>query len=349
MSNEIKVALLAIAAILLSYWGYKFILGDNILEKSNTYQVLYDDVAGLQEGTSVMINGVTVGSITEISLLENDAQQVLVKLTLDSDYRVPKKTDVVIVADGVMGGKKVYLEYDTPCTGDDCAGDGDFLNGKVWGVLTSMLGTEEIDTYLAELKDVMGAVIDSLNVKLLGEDSNSPIAKSLRNLELTTANLQSSTGRVDALLRNSSGAIEGTMKNMNDLTAELNGQKEAIAGIIANADSLSGQLVEADLRKTMAEVNATIARLQSTLASADQALSGVSSAMNKISSGEGTLGKLLADDQLYYELKELSTSTDSLIQDLQDRPYRYVPFKSRKRVKKFDRKDAELEAAGGSN
>lgn len=349
MSNEIKVALLAIAAILLSYWGYKFILGDNILEKSNTYQVLYEDVAGLQEGTSVLINGVTVGSITEISLLENDAQQVLVKLTLDSDYRVPKKTDVVIVADGIMGGKNVYLEYDEPCTGDDCAQNGDFLNGKVWGMLASMLGTEEIDTYLAELKDVMGAVIDSLNTKLLGEGSDSPIAKSLRNLEQTTANLQSSTGRVDALLRNSSGAIQGTMNNLNELTGELNGQKEAIAGIIANADSLSGQLVEADLRKTMAEVNATIARLKATLASADQALGGVSTAMDKISSGEGTLGKLISDEELYYQLKDLSTSTDSLIEDLQERPYRYVPFKSRKKVKKFDRKDAALEAAGGSN
>jgi phospholipid/cholesterol/gamma-HCH transport system substrate-binding protein len=349
MSNEIKVALLAIAAILLSYWGYKFILGDNILEKSNTFQVLYTDVAGLQEGTSVLINGVTVGSITEISLLENDVQQVLVKLTLDDDFRIPKKTDVVIVPDGIMGGKNVYLEYDVPCTGDDCATNGDFLNGKVMGVLASMLGTDDLGAYMEDLKGVVGAMIDSLNTKLLSDESDSPIAKSLRNLETTTANLQSSTGRVDALLRNSSGAIEGTMKNLNELTAELNGQKESIAGIIANADSLSAQLVEADLRKTMAEVNETIARLQTTLASADEALGGVSTAMNKISSGEGTLGKLISDDRLYRELRDLSQNTDSLIQDLQERPYRYVPFKSRNRVKKFDRKDAELEAAGGSN
>ena len=62
-----------------------------------------------------------------------------------------------------------------------------------------------------------------------------------------------------------------------------------------------------------------------------------------------SLGKLLQDDQLYYELKNLSTSTDSLIEDFQERPYRYMPFKSRKKVKKFDRQDAELEAANGGN
>lgn len=349
MSNEVKVALLAIAALLLAFWGYKFILGNNILEKSNNFQVLYNDVAGLQEGTAVQINGVTVGSVTGITLLENDDQQVLVELTLSADYRIPKETDVVIVADGVMGGKKVYLEYSRPCQGDDCAASGAFLNGKTRGVLASMMGTDDLGEYIDQLKDVMGAMVDTLNRKLLSEDSDSPIARSLRNLEVTTANLQSSTGRLDGLLRRSSGEIEGIMANLNSLTSTLDNQKEAIAGIIANTDSLSAQLVEANLKKTMEEVNATIASLKSTLATADQALGGLSTTMDKISAGEGTLGKLIQDDQLYYELKDLSTSTDSLVEDIQERPYRYIPFKGRNRVKKFDRKDAELETAGGGN
>lgn len=347
MSNELKVALLAIAALLLSFWGYKFILGNNILEKSKTFQVLYEDVAGLQKGTAILINGVTVGSVTEITLLENEAQEVLVVLTLGDDYHIPKDTRVVVVADGVMGGKKVYLEYDNPCRGSDCAESGAFLTGEVRGILASMMGTDDISTYIDQLKEAMGSLIDTLNRQLLSEESNSPIAKSLRNLEVTTANLQSSTGQVDALLRRSSGAIEGTMANINSLTSELEGQKEAITGIIANADSLSSQLVEADLRKTMAEVNATIAGLKATLSTADQALGGISTTMDKITAGEGTLGKLLQDDQLYYELKDLSISTDSLMEDIQERPYRYIPFKGRNRVKKYDRKDAKLETSGG--
>lgn len=349
MSNELKVALLAIAALLLAFWGYKFILGNNILEKSNTFQVLYDDTEGLQPGTSVLIHGVTVGSVTGITLLDNDQQQVLVELTLSADYKIPKQTDVVIVSDGVMGGKKVYLEYERPCQGDDCAESGAFLNGKTRGILASMIGTDDLSGYIDELKNAMSSLIDSLNRELLSEESNSPIARSLRNMEATTANLKLSTARMDDILRRSSGAIESNLANLDSITTALNGQRDAIAGIIANADSLSSQLVEADLRKTLAEVNATISNLKGTLSTADQALNGVSTAMNKITSGEGTLGKLLEDDQLYMELKELSTSTDSLIEDFQERPYRYMPFKSRKKVKKFDRQDAALEAAGGGN
>ena len=349
MSNELKVALLAIAALMLAFWGYKFILGNNLLEKSNTFQVMYDDIAGLQEGTAVQINGVTVGSVSGITLLNNDEQEVLVQLTLSADFKIPKETTVVIVADGVMGGKKVYLEYDKPCNGDNCAESGAFLKGEMRGILASMIGTDDLGQYIGELKDVMGALVDTLNRKLLSEDSNSPIARSLQNIEATTANLQATTGRMDALLRRSSTDIEKTMANINSLTSQLEGQKEAIAGIIANADSLSSQLVEADLRKTMAEVNETIAGLKSTLATADQALGGISVAMDKLSAGEGTLGKLLQDDQLYYELRDLSTSTDSLMEDIQERPYRYIPFKGRNRVKRYDRKDEAVEAAGGSN
>ena len=343
MSNELKVALLAIAALLFSFWGYKFILGNNLLEKSNNFEVLFDNVNGVQVGTAVKIHGVSVGSVTGVTLQNDDKQQVLVELILSADYRIPKDAVAVIVPDGFMGGNNVELEYDSPCTGADCAASGARLNGDVRGLLGSMLGTDDLGEYMKEVSKALNSVVDTLNHRLLSDDSNSPLARTIRNLEGTTANLQLTSGRMDALLRRSSGSIEGSLANLNALTGELNNQKQAIGDIIANADSLSSQLVEADLRKTMAQVNETIAGLQSTLTSANQALGGVSSAMNKIAAGEGTIGKLLSDEQLYYELKDMSASIDSLVNDLQQRPYRYVPLKGRNRVKKYDRKDAKLE------
>lgn len=343
MSNELKVALLAIAALLLSFWGYKFILGNNLLEKSNNFEVLFDSVNGVQVGTAVKIHGVSVGSVTEVTLQNDDKQQVLVELILSADYRIPKNAVAVIVPDGFMGGNNVELEYSSPCTGTDCAESGARLDGATRGLLGSMLGTEDLGEYMKEVSKALNSVVDTLNRRLLSDDSNSPLARTIRNLEGTTANLQLTTGRMDALLRRSSGAIEGNLANLNALTSELNNQKQAIGHIIANADSLSSQLVEADLRKTMAQVNETITGLQATLSSANQALGGVSTAMNKITAGEGTIGKLLGDEQLYYELKDMSASIDSLVNDLQQRPYRYVPLKGRNRVKKYDRKDAKLE------
>ena len=49
MSNEVKIGLLAIVAIALSFWGYKFILGKNMLVKSNIFKVYYENVDGLKD------------------------------------------------------------------------------------------------------------------------------------------------------------------------------------------------------------------------------------------------------------------------------------------------------------
>jgi phospholipid/cholesterol/gamma-HCH transport system substrate-binding protein len=68
--------------------------------------------------------------------------------------------------------------------------------------------------------------------------------------------------------------------------------------------------------------------------------------MSSVKDGKGTLGKLMTDDAIYERLNRASLAADTLLTDLQERPYRYVPFKSRKRVLKFDRKDAELAEEG---
>ncbi|MEL6142068.1 MAG: hypothetical protein AAFU67_10660, partial [Bacteroidota bacterium] len=90
------------------------------------------------------------------------------------------------------------------------------------------------------------------------------------------------------------------------------------------------------------QANNSLAELQGTLESANEALGGLTVIMEGLADGRGTLGKLIADDGIYQRLSNISNAADTLLIDLQQRPYRYVPFKSRRRVLKFDRKDEEL-------
>lgn len=341
MSNEVKIGILALVAIGLSFWGYKFILGKNVLVKSNIYKIMYDQVDGLQVGTQARINGVRVGSVASIQLVPEENEKVLVTLDLNKDQRIPKNTKAVIISTGFMGGKAINLVYDKPCSGGDCAQSGDYIQGQTLGLLGSMMGTENMKEYVNILKDGLSEVMDTLNNQLLSEESNSPLAKSVRDLQGTLANLNSTTGQLDRLMRSSSGQINGTLTNLNAITGSIEKQKGSIERILANADSLSAQLATANLKKTLAEVESTIASLKATLGTADQAMGGFASITDKINNGEGTLGKLVKDEQLYHNITRLSQSMDSLLVDLQERPYRYVPLKGRKRVKRYDRKDGK--------
>ena len=341
MSNEVKIGLLAVVTIALSFWGYQFILGKNILVKSNTYYVVYSDVEELRVGTNVSISGVKVGSVATIELPNNKVGEVMVTLNLESGIRIPSNTEAALFSSGFMGGKVIKLLFDTPCT-DNCAESGDQLKGVTYGMVESMVGPGVLDDYSSELKGVLTDVIDTLNYVFLSENSDSPIAKTILDLQSTMSNLNGATGQLNSLMRRSSGEIEGTLANLNQITDSLSSRSSGITDIIDNADALSQQLVEADLKQTISKVNQSLAGLKQTLDKAEKAMLGVNSMIGKINNGEGSLGKLIGDDRLYDNLNSLSFDMDTLIRDFQDKPYRYMPFKSRKKVIKFDKKDEAL-------
>jgi len=341
MSNEVKVGILAVVAIALSYWGYKFIMGNNVLLKSNTYKVYYQKVGRMQVGTQVFINGVSVGSVASVELLNDVDRTVEVILDLKPGMTIPQDTKATIVATGFMGGKAVLLEYDNPCSGDDCADPGDTLEGEYRGLLGSMVGEESMKDYVGILQRGLEDLIDTLNYALLSEESDSPIAKSMRDLEATLSNLNSTTGQLDRIVRRSAGSIEGSLENVEAITGNLKRNNDKIASILSNVDSLSADLVAADLQQTITEVKGGLEQLNSTLASADQAIGGVSALIDDLEQGEGTLGKLLKDEALYQDLSEMTQQVDSFLYDFENRPYRYMPFKTRRQINRYDRKDSK--------
>lgn len=348
MSKEIRVALLALVAIAVSYWGYNFIIGKNLLAQTNFYYVEYEDVGGLQTSTEVRINGVQVGRVGEITN-QLDEQKVLVRLDLDPDIRIPKTTKAFILTETFMGAKAVELRYDRYCSGDDCASDGDYIQGEALGMLSSMIPKDEMNVYLDEISSTLKSLVTTLNEQMLSEDAQGPLANSLRDLESTMGNLKSSTGQLNRLIYRSSDELSGSLDNINTLTNTLADNNEAIGNILQNTDKFTSQLGELDLKATVEELETTVSALKATIQKAETTFAGVNQVVDGIEQGDGTLGKLFQDPDLYYELSTLSERADSLINDIQSRPYRYVPLKSRKRVKRYDRKDEALEEGESGN
>ncbi|MFK8161244.1 MAG: MlaD family protein [Lewinella sp.] len=347
MRYEVKIGILAIVAIALAFWGYKFIQGSNLLSSSSYYYSVYDSVDGLTVGTPVTISGVSVGSVNGIELNQMD-RKAKVTFDIKKGINVPKGTKAIISTVSVLGQKAVTLVYDQPCFGDgDCAEEGSQLEGRVLGILASFTGgtgEEEGPNPIDAARETLKSTMDSLKYELFSPESDNPIARSTNDLAFTMENLKASTARLQRILDANAGEINTTMQNLASLTNTLADKQESIAGMIDNAEEFSGGLSKLDLEKTMTEVNAAINSLQGTLNQADKAVGGVNTLMQDVNSGKGTLGKLLSDDKMYVRLTQATRSIDSLATDFQEKPYRYVPFKSRKRVLKHDKRDAKLEA-----
>ena len=342
MRNEVKIGLLALVAIALSVWGFRYIQGSNLFSSSNTFYVNYTDVAGLTVGTPVQISGVNIGSVSAIQL-DQTSKQVRVELTVRDEINVPADTKAYITTVSLLGEKAVTLEYERPCFGDGgCAEDGATLEGSAKGILASFLGTDPDADPTDGLKDQVGGIVDSLEWTLFSEESDNPIARSSRDLAVTMENLKRSTAQLQRIIDNNAAEINQTMDNLATLSNSLASKEENIAGIIDNTEQLTGELSELELEQTVQEVNNSMRRIQGTLDEADRALGGVTNLVSDVQSGKGTLGKLLTDDQIYTRLNRASLAADTLLTDINARPYRYIPFKSRRRVLKFDERDEEL-------
>jgi phospholipid/cholesterol/gamma-HCH transport system substrate-binding protein len=338
MSNEIKVALLAIVAIGLSYWGYKFIKGKDILSNSNIYYVEFDNVSSLNPSTAVVIRGIKVGFVSSVALVPN-TDKVKISLDLDKNLQIPVNTVAEIYNNGFMGTKQIRLAFPPIGQRNQFYKSGSYLPGRILGFIGSNITPEEMQKYMTIIQIGLKGALDSLNQELTS-DPNGAVAKGLRDLAGTLANLNSATAQLNGILAQSGGNINASMKNLRVLTDNLAANNSKITAMLNNAEKFSGQLGALDLKKTMTSVDETITQLKSTLNKTDNAMSSLNSIAGDLKDGKGSLGKLLKDTVLADNIQILTHRADSLAKDLRARPYRYIPLKGRKRVQRYDRLDA---------
>ena len=310
----LKVGTFAVIVILVSWWGIKWLGGQNILKSDNIYYVYYDDVSGLQKSSRVNLRGVEVGNVREITLMQDN---VKVEIAIASEYAemIPDNSVAEIASAGLMGGMEIYIVQ-----GDSkkAMPDGGTFKGEVRTDMISMLAGKGSD-----LLDGLNTTVDNVNT-LLADNSE--------GIGQLVANLESVTSSIDAVLAASSGDIKGAISDLHAFTTTLTENSGRIEAMLANLEAFSGDLADADI---VNQLKATIDSLNSVLAS--------------VQNSEGSVGKLLYDSELYNSLTTASDNLGLLLEDVKARPMRYVNIsvfgQSPEKMEAKAAKKAEREAA----
>ena len=321
MSNETKVGILAICAFAIGIWGYMFLKGRNILSREKIVYAEFENVKKLEESSPVLLNGYQVGVVSSIRMKDDDAHRVVVAMTLKRELKVPKNAKAELISDNIMTGPSLQLSFDKPCTGPDCLETGDYIQGVTRGFLNSLATPAEIDIYLSKFRGNIGPIMDSLNYSLRHSDSE--VGRTLRDVQKTIANLQKTSLALNQLIVASSAGITGTVKHLENITANLEASNAEIKNTLANTSAFSSQLKKLDLNKTIDGANDAIATIKTTLTTTDKAISDLNVVIAKIKAGEGSLGMLLNDDKTARQLSDALLSIDRLSKDLTMHPKRY--------------------------
>ena len=313
LKSAFKVGVFTVIVILVSWWGIKWLGGQNIFLTNNSYYVYFDDVTGLQESSRVKMRGVEVGNVRSITLMED---KVKVEIAIDADYEdmIPDNSIAEIASAGLMGGMEIYIIQGDS---DTSMPDGGTFEGRV---RPDMLGS---------LADKGGELLDGLNVTV--ENLNTLLEANSENIGKLVANLESVTASIDEMLTASSDEIEGALGDLHSFTTMLSESSADIQAMITNLESFSGDLADADI---VEKLNTTV-----------ESLNGV---LSTIENAEGSVGKLLNDTELYDSLTTASDNLGLLLEDVKARPMRYVNIsvfgKSPEKIEEKAAKKAAKEA-----
>ena len=294
-SKEVKTAVLALGTILLFIFGYSFLKGTNILDKDSTFFVTYDNVEGLAKASPVTINGLLVGKVKDITFLNNQGKLLVSFSITESDFEFSKNSLVRIYSSGLLGGKSLglYPEYDP----ENRAVSGDTLVGSVEDdmlvAVTKALGPleDKVNNTLVTLDVLLHSITDILDPK-----TRANLQKSIANLHTTMESLNGASSSLNGLLKENKTSLNKTFANLENMTTNFN--------------SLSDSLSKLETGKLFSELQNVVTRFDT-----------ITSALEK---GEGSMGKLLTDEQLYENLKGASKQLDELLEDVKLNPKRYL-------------------------
>ena len=235
------VLLLGIGLLGFAVW----LIGAQQPGDSTRYAILYEgSVTGLRSGGPVRLNGVKVGSVTDIAL---DPKQLgRVRILVDIGSTVPLKTDSIasLELEGLTGGRYILL-----AAGTAAAPELEKTPGEEYPVIPSR--PSSIDELLEDVPDVLANANRLLSkaTALVSDRNVRNLSNSLEDLSLLSATLAGNRDRIDSIVKRigeAAKSVDSTAASVERLAAllEQDGQRivDKTEAAIAKIDRLSGTL-----------------------------------------------------------------------------------------------------------
>jgi phospholipid/cholesterol/gamma-HCH transport system substrate-binding protein len=258
------------------------------------YHALFADAGGLATGSKVTVSGMTVGTVSTMSLV--DGGNVLVTFTVDGTVRLGSQTTAHIKTGSLLGQRIVTLDSaDTaPLRSTDVIPvsrtSSPYSLTEAVTDLTNNTASTDTAT-LNQSLDTLSATIDQIAPQLGPTfDGLTRLSKSLNGNDKALRNLFTSAKDVTGILAERSRQVNTLILNANDLLAVLVERRDAIASLLANisvvAQQISGLVHDNEdiLAPTLDKLNTVTAMLEKNRDNIAKALPGL--AKYQITQGE---------------------------------------------------------------
>tara|TARA_Y100000589_G_scaffold89695_1_gene84248 strand:+ start:6039 stop:6989 length:951 start_codon:yes stop_codon:yes gene_type:complete len=315
MNKEVKVGIIGVIGLVFFYLGSNFLKGIDFFSPINRYYALYENVDGLIVANPIIVNGFTVGRVSDIKILQNRENKILVSMDIDEGLVIGSNSKATLSSNDFLGSKAIVLTIGDITNPID---EGDTINSEIAGGLSELLEKA------TPITDNLGVTISRLN------DILSSLRGSGDMITNTLGNLNDVLSNTNNLIDNNEETLTNTLSNLNNLTEDLSQKLKDIDPIIEGANNMISSFNKVDFESTFNQI--------------DILLTSVNGVFDNLESGDGgTLSLLLSDDSLYNNLNKTAFDLDKLLKHINENPkHFFAPLgKSRKKIERDLRKQKE--------
>ena len=294
INNELKIGLAVVLAGVVFYLGIRFLRDLPLFGQATVYHTELVNSNGLVAGNAVVVNGVGIGSITEVRLTLTGAY---ITFSVEEDVALTEGTTASSGGFGFVNSVQLNLTLGPP-------------DAPVYEPGSFIPASNQSDV-LADLTDRAPAVLGRIDTVLTGSSQAIGAARDLltgpeSQMQQTLASIRNSAGAFEAVLLAEQGSLQAVLEDIEQLTSTL----ESFAG-----DSLGGAATG---------LKEVLVRLSMNLDLLETATIELNTLLASINNGQGTLGKLVTDDSLYVEAHAASAALRRILENFEENPNQYL-------------------------
>jgi phospholipid/cholesterol/gamma-HCH transport system substrate-binding protein len=276
--------------------GILFLQQSTLFAKGLEIEMVVDNAQGIGKGAGVHVRGVKAGTVTGIEVRQ---EGVVITMRIREVTEIPADSRFMIGTQGLLGGKAVQIE---PGSSDEYLTDGARIDGSAESGISGI--AEELGSDIGGLEGKISRLLDNMNA-LLGEKTRSEL---------------------HALLQESQEASQEVGKAFETNSRELEKSLDELQSTLAEIRSIA--------RDSGAPLKATLEQLESGTEDLDSAIARLYNVgtrldllLQEIDRGEGTVGRVMTDEELHRRLNRTLGEMEALVKDIKENPDKYMTIK----------------------
>ena len=203
-------------------------------------------------------------------------------MAIDPEVKVPKDSEATFSMAGLLGEKTVEI---VPGASAEACEPGGMLAGKMTP------GFDDLGPMLGSVVDKLKSAGDAVS-QTLGPENRANLGRTIENLAGLAAELQELVRRNRDEIEKTVGAAGKTAEAIDRSVKDMSAAAGETIGLIKDMASENRE----SLRVSLERIKDLIGRIE-------KSLETMNSALEKVNRGEGTLGKIIQDPELYAEAK----------------------------------------------